>query len=42
MTISPCTKYMDPESGPVNDTGTVQTLAYPTTRTYSIVFNLGF
>lgn len=42
VTISPCTKYMDPESGPVNDTGTVQTLAYPTTRTYSIVFNLGF
>lgn len=42
FTISPCKKYMDPESGPINDTATVQTMAYPTTRTYSVVVNLGF
>ena len=42
LTICPSLKYADPETGPINDTATVQTQAYPTTRTFSFVVNLGF
>ena len=42
FTICSSLKYGDPESGPLNDTSTVQTQAYPTTRTFSVMVNLGF
>ena len=42
LTICPSLKYGDPETGPINDTSTVQTAAYPTTRTFSVMVNLGF
>lgn len=42
ITICPSLKYGDPETGPLNDTGTVQTTAYPTTRTFSVMVNIGF
>ena len=42
LTICPSLKYGDPEAGPINDTSTVQTAAYPTTRTFSVMVNLGF
>lgn len=42
LTICPSLKYGDPETGPINDTSTVQSTAYPTTRTFSIMVNLGF
>lgn len=42
ITICPSLKYADPETGPINDTSTVQTTAYPTTRTFSVMVNLGF
>lgn len=42
FTICPSLKYGDPETGPINDTATVQTTAYPTTRTFSVTVNLGF
>lgn len=42
LTICPSLKYGDPETGPINDTATVQTAAYPTTRTLSVSVNLGF
>lgn len=42
FTICPSLKYGDPETGPINDTQTVQTQAYPTTRTFSFIVNLGF
>lgn len=42
LTICPSLKYGDPETGPINDTATVQTTAYPTTRTVSVTVNLGF
>ena len=42
ITICPSLKYADPETGPINDTATVQTTAYPTTRTFSVMVNLGF
>ena len=42
FTICPSLKYGDPETGPINDTATVQTAAYPTTRTFSVMVNLGF
>lgn len=42
LTICPSLDYGDPETGPINDTSTVQTAAYPTTRTFSVMINLGF
>lgn len=42
LTLCPSLKYGDPETGPINDTSTVQTAAYPTTRTFSVMVNLGF
>ncbi len=42
FTICPSLKYGDPETGPINDTSTVQTTAYPITRTFSLTVNVGF
>jgi TonB-linked SusC/RagA family outer membrane protein len=42
FTICPSLKYADPETGPINDTSTVQTSSYPVTRTFSVSVNLGF
>ena len=42
FTICPSLQYGDPETGPVNDTSSVQSGAYPTTRTFSVMVNLGF